>query len=113
MNIQIFGKAKCFDTKKAQRYFRERRIQAQEIDVLKKGPSRGELKSIAAAVGIERLVDHAAEGAELLRYLAGDEARLEKLLENPGWLKTPIVRNGRRATVGYEPETWAAWAAEG
>lgn len=110
MNIQIFGKAKCFETKKAERYFKERRIQYQLIDVSKYGMSRGELASIKAAVGgLEALIDDKAEDAALLRYLAYEKDRDEKLLEKPKLLRTPIVRNGRQATVGYQPEIWKGW----
>ena len=59
MNIQIFGKAKCFDTKKAERYFKERRIKFQSIDLLSKGMSKGEFNSVSAAVGgYEKLQRH-------------------------------------------------------
>lgn len=109
MNIQIFGKSKCFDTKKAQRYFKERRVPFQNIDLLDKGISRGELKSVVAAVGLDALIDPRHPDAALLQYLAYDEDKLEKLLENPGLLKTPIVRNGRQATVGHCPEVWKKW----
>ncbi len=109
MNIQIFGKSKCFDTKKAQRYFKERRIPFQNIDLLDKGMSQGELKSVAAAVGLAALIDSKHPDAALLQYLAYDEDKLEKLLENPRLLKTPIVRNGRQATVGFCPEVWKSW----
>ena len=109
MNIQIFGKSKCFDTKKAQRYFKERRVPFQNIDLLDKGISRGELKSVMAAVGLDALIDPKHPDAALLQYLAYDEDKLEKLLENPRLLKTPIVRNGRKATVGDRPEVWREW----
>ncbi len=109
MNIQIFGKSKCFDTKKAQRYFKERRIPFQNIDLLDKGMSQGELKSAAAAVGLAALIDSKHPDAALLQYLAYDEDKLEKLLEDPRLLKTPIVRNGRQATVGFCPEVWKSW----
>ena len=109
MNIQIFGKSKCFDTKKAERWFKERRVKFQSVDVHKYGMSRGELRSVIAAVGLEALVDERADGAQLLRYLAGAEAKEEKLLEDQRLLKTPIVRNGRKATVGYQPEVWSTW----
>ena len=112
MNIQIFGKSKCFDTKKAERYFKERRIKFQSVDVSKYGMSKGELKSVVAAVGgIEKLIDEKSkdEAAVLIKYLADDEAKFEKLLENPKILKTPIVRNGKRAAVGYCPEVWEKW----
>ncbi|MBQ4370087.1 MAG: ArsC family transcriptional regulator [Oscillospiraceae bacterium] len=109
MNIQIFGKSKCFDTKKAERYFKERRIKFQQIDILRYGISRGELRSVVSAVGIENLVDEKVEGAEIVRYLATKEAKEEKLFEYPEYIKTPIVRNGKQATVGYCPEVWKQW----
>ena len=110
MNVQIFGKSKCFDTKKAERYFKERNIKFQSIDLIKKGISAGELKSVMQAVGLEELVDWKNPDAALLKYLAYDEDKAEKLLDNPKLLKTPVVRNGRQATVGYQPETWKGWA---
>lgn len=110
MNIQIFGKAKCFDTKKAQRYFKERGIKFQNIDLKQKGMSPGELKSVLQAVGgLDKILDEKADGAEIVKYLAFDSDRLEKFVENPMLLKTPIVRNGRQATVGYFPEIWKTW----
>lgn len=109
MNIQIFGKSKCFDTKKAQRYFKERRVPFQNIDLLDKGISRGELKSVVSAVGLDALIDPKHPDAALLQYLAYDEDKMEKLLEDPRLLKTPIVRNGRQATVGHCPEVWKTW----
>lgn len=112
MNIQIFGKAKCFDTKKAERYFKERKVKFQRIDVAKYGMSKGEFNSVKAAVGgLEKLIDEASTDNEamLIKYLAGSEAKEQKLLENPRLLKTPIVRNGKQATVGYQPEVWKTW----
>ncbi len=109
MNIQIFGKSKCFDTKKAERYFKERRIKFQSVDLLRYGISPRELDSVRRAVGLDNLVDEKARGAELIRYLARDEDKLEKLLEDPSLLKTPIVRNGKAATVGYCPDVWKDW----
>lgn len=109
MNIQIFGKSKCFDTKKAERYFKERRIKVQQVDVMKFGMSRGELNSVKAAVGLEQLVNWDHPDAALLKYLAYDQDKLEKLLERQELLKTPIVRNGKQATVGYQPEVWKDW----
>ena len=109
MNIQIFGTSKCFDTKKAQRWFKERRIKFQFVDLAKYGISPGELKSVKNAVGLEALIDEKSPDAALLRYLAYDEDKVEKLLENPKLLKTPIVRNGKQATVGYQPEVWKDW----
>ena len=104
MNIQIFGKNKCFDTQKAQRYFKERRIKFQYVDVRRFGMSRGELTSVKNAVGIAAMSD-----APEVAYLAYDEDKLEKLFEEPELLKTPIVRNGKQATVGYCPDVWKTW----
>ena len=109
MNIQIFGKSKCFDTKKAERYFKERGIKFQSIDLIKKGISTGELKSVMQAVGLEELVDWKNPDTALLKYLAYDGDKVEKLLDDPQLLKTPIVRNGRQATVGYQPDVWKDW----
>lgn len=112
MNIQIYGKAKCFDTKKAERYFKERRIKYQLIDLKKYGMSKGEYTSIKRAVGsMEALLDASSKEYEagFMKYLASEEAKEEKLLENQGMFKTPIVRNGKLATVGYQPEIWKNW----
>ena len=109
MNIQIFGKAKCFDTKKAERYFKERRIKFQRVDIIGVGLSRGEFISVKSAVGLEAMIDSAASGSEILTYLAYDADKEEKLLENPSFFKTPIVRNGKKATVGYCPDVWKEW----
>lgn len=112
MNIQIFGKTKCFDTKKAERYFKERGIKYQSVDMKEKGMSRGELRSVCQAVGdMEKLLDPSCRdqaALALIRYLAKED-REEKLLENPQVMKTPIVRNGKQATVGYQPDIWKTW----
>ena len=109
MHIPIFGTSKSFDTKKAQRYFKERRINFQFVDLKRYGLSRGELERVRQAVGLEAMVDPKHPDAALLSYLASEEAKLEKLLEQPALLRAPIVRNGRQATVGYCPEVWASW----
>lgn len=112
MNIQIYGKSKCFDTKKAERYFKERRIKYQYIDLEKYGMSAGEYRNIKAAVGsIDDLIDEKSKAYEkyFIKYLASKEAVEEKLLENQSLFKTPIVRNGKKATVGYKPEIWKEW----
>jgi len=112
MNIQIYGKAKCFDTKKAERYFKERGVKFQLIDILKKGLSPGELRNVLQAVGgLDALVDikSSAYNSSFIAHLASTEAKEEKLLETPALYRTPIVRNGRQATVGYAPAVWARW----
>ena len=109
MNIQIYGKSKCFETKKAERYFKERRIKFQRIDIIGVGLSRGEFTSVKSAVGLDALIDSSAQGAEILTYLAFDADKEEKLLENPSFFKTPIVRNGKKASVGFCPDIWKNW----
>ena len=112
MNIQIFGTKKSFDTKKAQRFFKERRIKFQFVDLAEKGLSKGELQSVMRAVGgIEALVDPDARDQDadaLITHLA-ESQKLDKLLGNQQVLRQPVVRNGRQATVGYAPDTWKAW----
>ena len=109
MNIQIFGKSKCFDTKKAERWFKERRIKYQYIDLVKYGMSRGELQSVENAVGLDNLVDPKDPDYPLFQYLASADAKLDKLFEIPEMIRTPVVRNGKKATVGYCPEVWKDW----
>lgn len=109
MNIQIFGKAKCFDTKKAERYFKERRIKYQFVDVIKFGMSRGELQSVKNAVGLDNMVDTEDEDYPIYKYLSSNDDKLQKLYDVPYLIKTPIVRNGKQATVGYCPEVWKTW----
>jgi arsenate reductase-like glutaredoxin family protein len=109
MNIQIFGTAKSQDTRKAERYFKERRIPFHFVDISRKGLSRGELNSIKAAVGIDNLIDRdgKAYAERNLKYLTHDVE--EELLKDPALLKLPVVRNGRAVTVGYQPDVWKEW----
>lgn len=112
MTIQIFGKSKCFDTKKAERYFKERGIRYQFIDIIRLGMSRGEYTSVKNAVGgMRNLIDEKSRAYEqnYCAYLADESAVEEKLLENPAMFRTPIVRNGKKATVGYCPDIWKTW----
>lgn len=113
MNLQIYGKSKCFDTKKAERFFKERGIPFQRIELDKFGMSRGELSSVKTALGgLDPLIDVKAKEATLIRYLAYESDKEEKLLETPKAFRTPIVRNGKKATVGYEPAIWEQWIKE-
>ena len=109
MNIQIFGTLKCQETKKAQRYFKERGIPFHFINLSEKGLSKGELNSVKAAVGIDNLIDRTGkEYARLnLQYLTHDIE--DELLQHPLLFKTPIVRNGSKATVGFTPDIWKEW----
>ncbi|MEE8715625.1 MAG: ArsC/Spx/MgsR family protein [Coriobacteriales bacterium] len=112
MNVQIFGSKKSFDSKKAERYFKERRIKYQYIDMREKGLSRGEFDSVCQALGgVEALVDPDCKDQQLVtlvRYL-GASQKADKVFENQQVIRTPIVRNGRKATIGYQPDVWAGW----
>ena len=110
MNIQIFGMKKSFDTKKAERWFKERRIKYQYIDLESKGLSAGEYHSVKAAVGYDALVNKNCRAYEelFLAYIT-PQASEEKLLLYPELFNAPIVLNGKQATVGYCPEIWETW----
>ena len=106
MNVQIFGTKKCNDTKKAERFFKERGIKFQFIDMKEKGMSKGELNG-----GLENMINWEGKDKDLLaliKYIA-EEDKLKKVLENPQVIKTPVVRNGKQSTLGYQPDIWKAW----
>ena len=113
MNIQIFGTKKCNDTKKAQRYFKERGIKFQFIDMNEKAMSKGEFRSVCQVVGgMNAMIDENCKDKDalaLVKYIAEDEKE-EKILENQQVIKTPIVRNGKQATIGYALDTWKNWS---
>ncbi len=111
MNIQIFGRKKCFDTKKAERYFKERSIKYQFIDIDIKGLSKGELNSVKVSVPINTLINISAKDYTKLNLdkIRSIEIKEEILLNNPKLIKTPIVRNGKLATLGYKNEIWQKW----
>ena len=112
MNIQIFGKSKCFDTKKAERYFKERRIKYQLVDLVRFGMSGKEFDSVLRGVGgIDNLIDWDGKSQEitLMKYMDDTRAKEDKVFDAPELMKTPIVRNGKQVTVGYRPEIWATW----
>ena len=110
--IQVFGSKKCNDTKKAERFFKERGIKFQFIDMKEKGMSKGELNSVVQAVGgIDKLINESCKDKDtlaLIAHMSGDD-RLEKILENQQVIKTPVVRNGKAATIGYQPDSWKEW----
>ena len=117
MNIQVFGTKKCSETRKAERFFKERGVKIQSIDLADKGMSAGELRSVAARVGgVEKLIDR--EGKRYvekgLKFAAPTGARIEQILiADPLLLRTPVVREAGRATVGFAPDVWQAWIDEG
>lgn len=112
MNIQIFGTKKCNDTRKAERFFKERGIKYQFIDMKEKGMSKGEFTSVAQANGgLENMINWEGKDQDMLaliRYIA-EEYKLAKVLENPSVIRTPVVRNGKQSTIGYRPEIWKGW----
>ena len=112
MNIQIFGKSKCFETKKAERYFKERKIPFQSVDLLRYGLSGKEFDTVLRGVGgIDNLIDWNGKSPEitLMRYMDDKIAKEDKVFDNPSLMRTPIVRNGKDVTVGYCPEIWQTW----
>lgn len=110
MNIQIFGSSKCFDTKKAERWFKERRVKYQYVDLLKKGLSPGEYRAVRQKLSFQQLVNTKCKAySDLYMAYITPEAAEEKLFDNPQLFNTPIVRNGRQVTVGYCPEAWESW----
>lgn len=115
--VQVFGKKKCPETRKAERWFKERGVRIQSVDLLEKALSPGELRSVAQRVGgVDALIDRESKRyiEKGLKYAAPSGARVEALLlEDPLLLKTPIVRRGTDATIGYAPDTWDAWRAKG
>ena len=111
MNIQIYAMKRDFDVQKAERYFKERRIPYQFVDLAKKGMGLKELEAVRRQVGLEamiRLNDKDWE-SHYVAQLNDPQAALEKLRDNPKLLQTPIVRNGAQATVGYQPDVWSGW----
>lgn len=112
MNIQIFGISKSADTRKAERYFKERRIKFQSVDLKKYGMSGGEFDSVLRAVGgIDNLIDWDSKSPDLdlIRYMADTRDKEDKVFDNQMLIKMPIVRNGKKATAGYCPEVWGTW----
>ena len=112
MNIQIFGKSKCFDTKKAERYFKERRIKFQSVDLLRYGLSGKEFDAVLRGVkGIDNLIDWDCKSDDitLMKYMDSTVAKEDKVFDEPKLMRTPIVRNGKQVTVGYCPDIWAKW----
>ena len=112
MNIQIFGTKKCADTRKVERFFKERGIKYQFVDMKVKGMSKGEFLSVAQVNGgMDQMINWEGKDKDtlaLLKYIA-EEDKLEKILANPQVIKTPVVRNGKKSTLGYQPDVWKGW----
>ena len=112
MNIQIFGKSKCFDTKKAERYFKERRVKYQFVDLIKYGLSGKEFDAVIRGIGgIDNLIDWNGKSQVItnMRYMDSNAAKEDIVFDDPSLMRTPIVRNGKKVTVGYCPEIWSKW----
>ncbi|NFL84020.1 ArsC family transcriptional regulator [Clostridium botulinum] len=111
MNKQIFETKKCLDTKKAERYFKERRVTFQFIDLNEKGISKGELNSVLNSVAINDLINSKSKDYTKLNLnnIRSIDIKKEIILKNPKVINTPIVRNGKQATVGYTPDIWNDW----
>lgn len=112
LNIQIFGKSKCFDTKKAERYFKERRIKYQYVDLLRYGLSGKEFDAVLRGVGgIDELIDWNSSSPDitLMKYMDDARGKEDKVFDDPALMRTPIVRNGKQVTLGYCPEVWKNW----
>lgn len=111
MNIQIYVNKKNPDVLKAERFFKERRIPYQLLDLKKHKLGRKELETFARAVGVKALVDR--EGKKALErpvaHISTESLILAELLNDPSALRSPIVRNGSRVTVGADEEAWKAW----
>lgn len=114
MNIQIFGTKKCNDTKKAERFFKERRIPFQFIDLKEKSLSKGELESVRRTIALEALINKNSKDYMKLNMdkIRSADMRAELLLKNPSLYVTPIVRNGKEATVGLDIEKWTGWVSQ-
>ena len=112
MNIQIFGTKKSSDTRKAERFFKERGIKFQFVDLKEKAMSKGEFQSVLQAVGgLDAMIDPNCKDKDLLaliKYIAAED-KAQKVLENQSVFKLPVVRNGKSATVGYQPDVWKTW----
>ncbi|HPS58422.1 MAG TPA: ArsC/Spx/MgsR family protein [Spirochaetota bacterium] len=107
--IQIFGTKKCKDTAKAVRYFKERNIQVHLVDLAEKGMSKGELKNVSRNIPVEELIDTGSKAYEKrnLKYIKHDVE--EELLSDAALFRTPVVRYGSKASVGYTPDLWKEW----
>jgi arsenate reductase-like glutaredoxin family protein len=114
VNVQVFGFKDCQDTRKALRFFSERRIPVHFVDLEEKPASKGELRRFADKHGAAALIDRAASRFKALGlHVSGDspERQLTRALVEPRLLKTPLVRVDQRVSIGYVPDDWTAWLA--
>jgi arsenate reductase (glutaredoxin) len=112
MNVQIFGFHDCQDTRKAQRFFAERRIAVHFVDLDERPASKGELRRFAERFGPAAVIDKdgpAYKAMGLRVALDSPQRLLERALTAPRLLRTPLVRNGAKVTIGHTPDEWQAW----
>jgi len=109
MNIQIFGTKSSSDTRKAERFFKERRIRFHFRDLTEKGVSKGELENIKQVIPLEELIDEDGKQYQKRNFAFMVFDIEEELLNDPLLFKMPVVRNGRLVTIGYKPEVWKEW----
>ena len=114
MNIQIFGRKKCFNTKKEERFFKERKIKYQFIDINEKPMSKGEMNNILRCIEINDLINTKSKDYSKLNFnnIRSKDIKAELLLKNQSVMNTPIVRNGNEAMVGSREDLWKKWIDE-
>ena len=111
MNIQIYCGKKNFDAQKAERYFKERRIPFQALDLKKHKLGEREIRMMISAIGIEKLIDREDKKVKEhpACYYDREDLLIPAIQENPWLIRVPIVRNGNKMTIGYQPDVWAQW----
>ncbi len=110
MALQIFGTRKCAATRKAERFFKERDIPYQFVDLAEKGISPGELTAIGKAAGADALIDENSKPYRDRGLAHMDFDPEEEILAHPLLLRTPVVRDGPRAVLGDKPTEWKQFA---
>ena len=111
MNIQIYFSKRNFDVQKAERYFKERRIPVQLMDLKKHRLGEREVRSFLSAIGAEKLLarDDNRVKEHPACYDAREETLIPAIMECPWLLVSPIVRSGQKITAGYQPDVWKEW----
>ena len=112
LQAQIFGFTDCQETRKAQRFFKERGVTVHFVDMEERPAARGELRRFEEKLGAAALIDREAPRFKALGLrVAGDSPQrlLEKALTEPRLLRTPLVRCGGRVAIGHAPDAWQTW----
>ena len=111
-NIQIYYVKRSFDVQKAERFFKERRIPFQSVDMKRHAPGRREVELFArAAGGIAQLLDRTSQKvlSHPAAYMRDESAIADEIMADPSLIKAPIVRNGQKVTIGVHEDVWSAW----